>query len=90
MAKKPSVTTDAAPENPLITLEFNGCAYTFPRERKRWPSRGLIAAVRRQVDVCAEQLLGPVQWEVLMDSCDGGQLEDFLSAFADTIVRECS
>ena len=89
MAKKP----DPEPEvSLLVSLEFNGHTFTFPRDQENWPTRAIIAASRRQYDAVVEHVLGPGQWEVLMGAAAPTyrQFMEFLSVFADTVDRECS
>lgn len=82
---------DEAP-NPLVTLDFNGHTFTFPRDQEKWPTRAIIAATRRQYDAVVEHVLGKAQWDVLMDTAAPSyeQFMDFLKDFADVVERECN
>lgn len=88
MAKKAAAYT--AEPDPLVTLEFNGQTYLFPRDQDRWPSRAIVAASHHQPIVVIEHVLGANQYEALLDSCDGGQLKEFIAAFSDAVIRECN
>ena len=76
----------------LVVLEFNGHSFSFPRDQEDWPTRAIIAASRRQYDAVVEHVLGPGQWEVLMNVAAPTyrQFMEFLTVFADAVERECA
>lgn len=83
---------DHTEREPLVTLEFNGHTFQFPRDQEDWPTRAIIAASRRQYDAVVEHVLGPAQWDVLNDAAAPTyrQFMEFLKVFADTVERECA
>jgi hypothetical protein len=44
MAKKVETETP----DPLVTVEFNGHSFSFPRDQEDWPTLAIIAASRKQ------------------------------------------
>lgn len=87
MAKKPETTTD-----PLVSLEFNGHTFQFPRDQEDWPTKAIIAASRRQYDAVVEHVLGGGQWELLTSVAAPTyrQFMEFLAVFAEVVAAECT
>lgn len=66
MPKKPA---DTAPD-PLVLIELEGEAFTFPRDQDEWPTAAIVAAGRVRSGRAAytdvvECLLGEEQWNRL-------------------------
>jgi hypothetical protein len=88
MAKKVETETP----DPLVTVEFNGHSFSFPRDQEEWPTLAIIAASRKQYDGVVEHLLGTAQWDTLTKFAAPAyrQFMEFLQLFADTVAAECS
>lgn len=87
MAKK----VDETP-SPVVTVEFNGYTFSFPRDQEEWPTLAIIAASRRQYDAVVEHLLGTAQWNTLTKVAAPAykQFMEFLKVFGDTVAAECT
>ena len=88
----PPKKADQTAADPMVALEFNGHTFQIPRDQEKWPTRAIIAATRRQYDAVVEKVLGPAQWDLLMDVAAPSYEEfmEFLKMFAETVEQECS
>ena len=69
MAKKVDTGGDAAAD-PMVLIDLDGEAFTFPRDQDDWPTgaivaAGRVAAGRAAYDEVVEYLLGEAQWDRL-------------------------
>lgn len=78
--------------SPVVTVEFNGHLFSFPRDQEEWPTLAIISASRRQYDAVVEHLLGAAQWDLLTKVAAPAykQFMDFLKIFGDTVAAECT
>lgn len=71
----------------FIEIPFRDGVITIPRARVKWPTRGILAMQRGDNLGSMEYVLGPVQWDRVIDS-EIGEFEAFVTAFADAALSQ--
>ena len=90
---KKSLDVESAEEagasvNPLVTIEFNGREFSFPRDRDDWPTGAIMAAAEENGVGIIKALLGDAQWTTLMAMPWRSVREDFFPLL-NAATEEC-
>jgi hypothetical protein len=89
VSKKSEDVDAKAVDSPLVTIEFNGRDFSFPRDRRNWPTGALYAISKDESMEFLRWLFGDEQFEALLHTPQGLLVDEFMPAFNKAVESEC-